>query len=102
MCAFAGLRRGEAAGVQVGDIDHVRGLLKVSWQLQRERNTFVTRLPKCGSERNIFLPPDLVEILADHIATYMPDPNPEAWLFTVGERPMYDNDIHWQIGRAHV
>ena len=96
LCAFAGLRKGEAAGVQVGDIDHVRGLLKVSRQLQREGNTFVTRLPKYGSERSIFLPPDLVEILADHIATYLPDPNPEAWLFTVGERPMYDNDIHWR------
>ena len=30
------------------------------------------------------------------LATYLTDPDPEAWLFTVGERPMYDNDIHWR------
>ena len=30
LCAFAGLRKGEAAAVQVGDIDFLRGILKVA------------------------------------------------------------------------
>jgi integrase len=36
LCAFAGLRVGEAAGVQVGDIDFLRRTLTVSRQIQRE------------------------------------------------------------------
>ena len=35
LCAFAGLRLGEAAGVQLGDIDFLRKSLKVSRQVQR-------------------------------------------------------------------
>jgi len=34
LCAFAGLRLGEAAGVQVGDVDFLRRQLAVSRQLQ--------------------------------------------------------------------
>lgn len=40
LCAFAGLRKGEAAGVQVGDLDFVRRQLTVSRQLQRHGDTF--------------------------------------------------------------
>lgn len=36
LAAFAGLRLGEAAGVQVGDIDFLRRTLAVSRQVQRE------------------------------------------------------------------
>jgi integrase len=35
LCAFAGLRLGEAAGVQVGDIDLPRRTIKVTRQVQR-------------------------------------------------------------------
>ena len=51
LCAFAGLRKGEAAGVQVGDIDFVARRLTVSRQLQRHGDTYAVRLPKYGSER---------------------------------------------------
>jgi integrase len=37
LCAFAGLRVGEAAGVQVGDIDFLRRTLNVSRQIQSEK-----------------------------------------------------------------
>lgn len=80
----------------------MRGLLRVSRQLQREGDTFVARLPKYGAERGVFLSAELVEILADHIATYLPEADPEAWLFTVGDRPMYDNDIHWRWRATHT
>lgn len=97
LCAFAGLRKGEAAGVQVGDIDFALRRLTVSRQLQRDGSTFVARLPKYGSERVVHLPDDLVEMLRQHIETFLPeDPPSDAWLFTVGDGPMYDNDIDWR------
>jgi integrase len=37
LCAFAGLRRGEALGVQVGDIDFLGRTLRVTRQLQRAK-----------------------------------------------------------------
>ena len=56
LCAFAGLRKGEAAAVQVGDIDFLRRQLNVSRQLQRDGATYMVRPPKFGSERVVYLP----------------------------------------------
>ena len=66
LCAFAGLRKGEAAAVQLGDIDFLRRQLLVSRQLQRDGSTYVVRPPKYGSERVVYLPDDLVTILSEH------------------------------------
>ncbi|GAA1949304.1 site-specific integrase [Nocardioides panacihumi] len=109
LCAFAGLRKGEAAAVQVGDIDFLRRQLTVSRQLQRDGSTYVVRPPKYGSERVVFLPDDLVTILSEHVAVHLPDSEPDRWLFTVGDDPMYDNAITWRwratraaAGLSHV
>src|SRR5680860_698709 len=52
LCAFAGLRLGEAAGVQLGDVDFLRKSLKVSRQVQRVNGGAIdVRAPKYGSER---------------------------------------------------
>jgi integrase len=96
LCAFAGLRKGEAAGVQVGDIDFALRRLTASRQLQRDGDTFVVRLPKYGSERVVHLPDELVAMLREHIDRFLPDESPSRWLFTVGDDPMYDNDIDWR------
>lgn len=96
LCAFAGLRKGEATAVQVGDVDFSRRQLTVSRQLQRDGETFVVRLPKYSSERVVHLPDDLVEMLRTHIAAFLPDESPDRWLFTVRDRPMYDNSIDWR------
>jgi integrase len=96
LCAFAGLRRGEAAAVQVGDIDFLRRQLNVSRQLQRDGATYVVRPPKYGSERVVYLPDDLVTILSEHVGAHLPDTVPGRWLFTVGDDPMYDNAITWR------
>lgn len=96
LCAFGGLRKGEAAGVQVGDIDFSLCRLTMSRQLQRDGDTFAVRLPKYGSERVVHLPDDLVEMLRGHIEAFLPDEAPDRWLFTVGTGPMYDNDIDWR------
>lgn len=50
---------------------------------------------RCG--RSVDLPDELVEILRQHIETFLPDePASDAWLFTVGDDPTYDNDIDWR------
>ncbi len=96
LCAFAGLRKGEAAAVQLGDIDFLRRQLLVSRQLQRDGSTYVVRPPKYGSERVVYLPDDLVTILSEHVGTHLPDSEPERWLFTVEDEPMYDNAVTWR------
>jgi integrase len=96
LCAFAGLRKGEAAAVQLGDIDFLRRTLNLSRQLQRDGSTYVVRLPKYGSERVIYLPDELVTVLSEHVDAHLPDAEPDDWLFTVGDGPIYDNDITWR------
>src|SRR3954447_18170115 len=78
LCAFAGLRLGEAAAVRVGDVDFLRRTLTVARQVQRAPGgTIELRAPKYGSERQIYLAPSLVDLLAEHVAAYCPD---SAWL----------------------
>jgi integrase len=73
LCAFAGLRLGEAAALQVGDIDFLRRTLTVTRQVQRGgRSRVELRPPKYGSERVVFLAPGLVDLLAAHVAAFCP------------------------------
>lgn len=71
LCAFAGLRLGEAAGTQLGDVDFLRKSLKVSRQVQRVNGGAIdVRAPKYGSERVVYLADSLVNVLAEHIAAH--------------------------------
>ena len=82
LCAFAGLRLGEAAGVQVGDIDFLRRQVTVRRQVQaKPGGGSVIVPPKYGSERIVYLPDDLVQILARHVEGGV---RPEGWLFWAG------------------
>ncbi len=57
LCAFAGLRLGEAAGVRIDDIDFLCKTLTVSRQVQRAGGSSVDiRAPKYGSERSSTFP----------------------------------------------
>lgn len=96
LCAFAGLRLGEAAGVQVGDVDFLRRELRVSRQIQRDGSTFAVRPPRYGSERTVYLPDDLVESLSQHVARFVPEGEPSRWLFPYGDGPLYDNAVVWR------
>ncbi|SFO00793.1 Site-specific recombinase XerD [Geodermatophilus obscurus] len=92
LCAFAGLRLGEAAGLQVADIDFLRRTLTVARQVQRAgRGQVEVRPPKYGSERVVFLAPGLVEMLAVHVAAQ----NHEGgWMFTgEGDQPPHQNTV---------
>jgi integrase len=92
VCAFAGLRLGETAGLQVGDIDWLRRTITVSRQVQREPKVgFEVRPPKFGSERVVYVPSGLVETLAEHVRTT----GREGWLFTgeTGTMPLHQGTV---------
>lgn len=93
LCAFAGLRMGEAAGVQVGDVDFLRRQLTVSRQLQRDGREVAVRAPKYGSERVVYLPEELVTMLAEHVRQHTPEGAPDRWLFTVYGKPLHNNAV---------
>lgn len=68
VCAFAGLRLGEAAALQLGDINFLRREIRVTRQVQRVNGGKVEiRAPKYDSERTVYAPAKLVELLAEHI-----------------------------------
>jgi integrase len=118
LCAFAGLRRGEALGVQVGDIDFLGRTLRVTRQLQRAKAVdiesgrnlaeaaggiaVVIRTPKYESERTIYLPDSVIAILSEHVRIHTPEGEHSRWLFDEDGRPWHDNlvDYRWRSTRA--
>ena len=95
LCAFAGLRLGEAAAVQVGDVDFLRRTLAVRRQVQRQNGGGVDiRMPKYHSERVVYLAPALVAMLAEHVEQHSPGEDPTRWLFTgQGSKPPHQNTV---------
>lgn len=97
LCAFAGLRLGEASAVQLGDIDFLRRQLAITRQVQRAgEGKIVVTPPKYGSERIVFLPDELVTALAQHVERQGVRGD-EGWLF-VGQNadPPHQNTIgYW-------
>ena len=80
LCAFAGLRLGEAAAVKIDDIDFMRRTLTVSRQVQRRAgHSLEIRAPKYNSERVIYLPDDLVTMLSEYVRNF--GVRPQGWLF---------------------
>ena len=94
LCAFAGLRVGEASAVQLGDIDFLRRTLNVSRQVQRPVGAPAeVRLPKYGSERVVHIPEALVMMLSQHIERYGCR-GENQWLFsTAGDLPVHVNTL---------
>ncbi|MBV8542225.1 MAG: site-specific integrase [Pseudonocardiales bacterium] len=96
--AFAGLRLGETAGVQIGDIDFLRRTLAVSRQVQREDGGGIEiRPPKYGSERAVYLHDGLVQLLAGHVECHRPGTDPTRWLFEglPGDPPHQNTVGYW-------
>ena len=91
VCAFAGLRLGEAAALQLADVDFLRRTISVRRQVQRAgRGTVEIRLPKYSSERTVYVPEKLVQMLARLVASGIREP----WLFAEGsDTPPHQNTI---------
>jgi integrase len=69
VCAFAGLRLGEAAGLRLEDVDFLRRTISVRHQVQGETNATVELVaPKFGSERVVYVPAELIELLSERRA----------------------------------
>jgi integrase len=98
LCAFAGLRLGEAAGVQVGDIDFLGRTLHVTRQIQRENGRQIEiRPPKYGSERDVYIPDELTTMLSAHIKKH--GAHGDGWLFVgTGDDPPHRTP--WAIAGA--
>lgn len=84
VCAFAGLRLGEAAGLRADDLDAATGLLSVHRQVQGN-SVRTTRIvpPKAGSERVIAVPSALSDIITTHVDE-VGTIRTEGYLFTSG------------------
>ena len=82
VCAFGGLRLGEAAGLRVSDVDFMRREIQVERQAQLVNGGTVTYPPpKFGSERTVYVPEGLVSILSEHVRVHIPGDDPDRWLF---------------------
>lgn len=83
VCAFAGLRLGEAAGLQLGDLDFLRRTLSIQRQIQGQVNSkTIEASPKYESARTVYLPDDLVTVLAAHLEK-CPPMGEERWMFSL-------------------
>lgn len=81
VCAFAGLRLGEAAGLQLGDVDFLRRTLTVERQIQGQAAGQTTEVsPKYESARTVYLPEELVNMLSRHVELNEPLGD-ERWVF---------------------
>ncbi len=98
VCTFAGLRLGEASGLKTTDVDFLRRTLQVERQVQRRRGgPAEIRSPKYGSERTVFVPDELVQLLAIHTERF--GAASEGWLFSTGDgRPIPPTTVNawWQ------
>ncbi|MCM3556447.1 site-specific integrase [Janibacter melonis] len=84
VCAFSGLRLGEAAGLQLGDVDFLRRSIAVARQVQGASVADVEIVsPKAESERTIYVPEELTDLLAAHVQE-IGTRGPERWLFCNG------------------
>jgi integrase len=106
VCAFAGLRFGEASALRVSDINFLRRELHVCRQVQRAHgHRQEIRAPKYGSERTVFVPDALLGVLAEHIRAHCPGDDADRWLFGgVDGMPIHENVVggRWRRLRARV
>lgn len=99
VCAFAGLRLGEAAGLQVGDLDLENNVLSVHRQVQGSSiPTTSIEPPKAGSERDIYIPVELADMLRG-----FKDLEPATFIFRTGFGHLYNRNSageEWRRIRA--
>ncbi|WP_164702610.1 site-specific integrase [Modestobacter sp. KNN46-3] len=95
VCAFAGLRLGEAAGLRLDDVDFLRRTISVRHQVQGESNATAELVaPKFGSERVVYVPAELIELLSEHVRRA--GTGPGDWLVSSDGRPLNRNSAGHQ------
>jgi integrase len=99
LCAFAGLRLGEAAAIQLPDVDFLRRQVHVRRQVQRVgRGKVEITAPKYGSERVVYLADELLTLLGRHVEVTGVRGD-EQWLFVGDEGlPPHQNTVgYWWL-----
>lgn len=92
VCVFAGLRLGEAAGLQLGDVNFLGRTIDVRRQVQGATiKTVALVAPKYGSERTIYVPSELTTMLAAHVAKERLS-DPGAQLFRTPQRRLWQRN----------
>lgn len=86
VCLFAGLRLGEAAGLQLGDVNFLGRTISVRRQVQGTSIPTAKLVPpKYGSERTIYVPGELTAALSAHVAaSRATDPSAQLFLTPLG------------------
>jgi integrase len=104
VCAFGGLRLGEAGGLRVSDIGFIRREVHIERQVQRVKGGGVDiRPPKFGSERTVYIPEDLVQILAEHVRLHVPGDDPDRWMFRDQRgTPLHQNSAEYLWNKTRV
>jgi integrase len=104
--AFGGLRLGEVAGLRLSDVDFLGREIHVRRQVQRIGGGDVeVRGPKYGSERTVYAPAPLMEVLAEHVRLNCPGDDPDRWLWTARNGGPWHHDIvgpRWRRLRERV
>lgn len=82
--ATAGLRRGEAAGLTLTDLDREASAIHVVRQAQTINGRVELRMPKWGEARIVHVPASLLEVLFDHFDRHggLHSPDHGTFLFT--------------------
>lgn len=102
LCAFAGLRLGEASAMSLGEIDFEQRRLHVVRQVQKRRGgPSELRPPKYESVRTVFAPDELLGDLRLHLDRFALD-SPAGWLFTAASGgPIPPTTVHhWWVRTA--
>jgi integrase len=97
LCAFAGLRSGEAAAFQAGDIALTARKLHVRRQAQWSPGTVSIIPPKHDAERTVDLPNELVTMLSRHVGE-IGVRGDEGWLFGSTQWTPFGSHVmlhHW-------
>lgn len=81
LCAFAGLRRGEAVAVQLGDFDFDAKILRVERQVRQAAGGSEFEPPKHGSSRVVYVPQELLDLVTEHVDNWGVR-GPRKWLFS--------------------
>jgi integrase len=59
--------------------------------------------PKFGSERTVYIPQDLVNILSEHVRLHVPDDDPNRWMFTDRRcTPLHQNSAEYLWNRTRA
>ena len=100
MAAMTSLRSSELFGLQRKHINPLQKTITIEHQLTNyatDPQMFV--MPKTDSSaRTIFVPSDLMSLIADHLDRFVTDPSPDALIFTTSNGlPIYRGRKSWFI-----